>query len=53
LTTVFTLVEQEVRRLIGQPEDLFFLFLNERTRCPIAVSPEQVARGLNMIATLL
>jgi len=53
LTTVFALVEQEVRRFIGQHEDLFFLFLNERGRCPSAVSPEEVARGLSKIATLL
>jgi superfamily II DNA/RNA helicase len=53
LNTIFVLVEQEVRRFIGQPEEWFFLFLNERGRCPIAVSPEEVARGLSRIAILL
>lgn len=46
-------VEHEVRRFIGEPEDWFYTFLNDRGRCPIAVSPEAVANVLGRIAKVL
>lgn len=53
LHTVVGQAEQEVRRFTGQPEDWFFTFLNERGRCPIAVSPEEVAKVLGRIGKVL
>lgn len=53
LPTVMGQVEQEVRRFIGEPEDWFYTFLNDRGRCPIAVSPEEVANVLGRIAKVL
>ena len=53
LPSILGQVEQEVRRFIGQPEDWFFLFLNERGRCPIAVSPQDVAQTLGKIVKVL
>lgn len=44
---------QEARRFVGQPEDWFFTFLNERGRCPIAVSPDDVADALHQIGQRL
>lgn len=53
LSTILSQAEHEVRRFIGQPEDWFFTFLNERGRCPIAVSPSDVAGVLGRIGMLL
>lgn len=53
LVTVLGQAEQEVRRFVGQPEDWFFTFLNERGRCPEAVAPEEVAVVLAKMAKLL
>lgn len=53
LHSILSQVEKEVRRFIGQPEDWFFRFLNEGGRCPIAVSPEEVARTTGKIVKVL
>ena len=53
LPAVLGQAEQEVRRFIGQPEDWFYTFLNERGRCPTAVSPEEVAAVLGRIGQRL
>ena len=53
LLSILGQVKQDVQRFVGQPEDWFFLFLNERGRCPIAVSPEEVAQTLGKIGKVL
>ncbi len=53
LHSILGRVEKEVRRFTSQPEDWFLLFLNERGRCPIAVSQEEVVRSIGKIAKVL